>query len=413
MMYPRQIIYLKNVRNFFNFFNFKNSSKNFVYFSKIFSKKFNIKNVIPLSFGRFGIYLSCKEIVKNQKNEIIMSPFTIFDVVNMVICAKGNPVFCDIDKDTNHLSLRNIKKKINKKTAGIIITHYETINPEIIKIYEYCKKNKIKVINDLAISIDSKIENKNLAFFSDFSIYSFGFYKFVSSILGGGLFVKDNKIYKRLNLKVKNYSYYNLNNLVFQITKYFWIKFLLSQIVFRVLTFPLFKYAFVFNINFLLNYTKNDPDPFLRKNIDKLFFKTLNIIQIKNIEKSFKDLEKLRTIRKRNYLIYKSYLDIHNITLSYSENIQKNSSFINFPILVNNKQELTKFLMNRGFDVSQYFYRDCSSIIFFKKYGKNLSMINQHVKKLLVLPTHHLLSKKYVISLSKSIILFYEKKKNI
>ena len=27
-----------------------------------------------------------------------MSPFTIFDVVNMVICAGGTPVFCDVEK---------------------------------------------------------------------------------------------------------------------------------------------------------------------------------------------------------------------------------------------------------------------------------------------------------------------------
>ena len=58
---------------------------------------FNYKNNLSLSQGRLGIYLAVRAIIKPNQNEIILSPYTIFDVVNMVICAGGKPVFAEID----------------------------------------------------------------------------------------------------------------------------------------------------------------------------------------------------------------------------------------------------------------------------------------------------------------------------
>ena len=62
------------------------------YFEKIFISK----NYLILSQGRVGIYLAVKSIVNKKKREIILSPFTVFEVVNMVKSAGGVPVFADL-----------------------------------------------------------------------------------------------------------------------------------------------------------------------------------------------------------------------------------------------------------------------------------------------------------------------------
>ena len=160
MVYPRQILYVKNILSYFKI-NKKNKN-NIKKFQKIFEKKFKTKKVIPIGMGRVGIYLACNQISKKNKDEIVLSPFTIFDVVNMILCSKSKPVFCDIEKNSNHLSLSKLKSKINKKTAAIIVTHYETINPEIKKIYYFCRKRKIYLINDLAIALDSRLDKNYL-----------------------------------------------------------------------------------------------------------------------------------------------------------------------------------------------------------------------------------------------------------
>ena len=97
---PRQKIYkfapLKNLFDFFTFgiFNYNKHKK----LKKYLIDLFNTQNILCLNRGRIGAYLAVKASVSNKRKKIIMSPFTIFDVVNMVICAGGTPVFCDVEK---------------------------------------------------------------------------------------------------------------------------------------------------------------------------------------------------------------------------------------------------------------------------------------------------------------------------
>ena len=410
MVYPRQILYTKNILSFFQLNKKENIKSNIDKFQTVFCKVFNTKKVLPIAMGRLGIYFACKEISDKTKNEIILSPFTIFDIVNMILSSNSKPVFCDIERNSNHLSLSSIRKKITKKTAAVIITHYETINPEIKKIYLFCKRKKIKVINDLAISIDSKLNRSYLYNYSDFSIYSFGFYKFVSSMYGGSIFVRNSKTLLKIKNKILKFPNYNLFDLFGQITKFILINFLLQKIIFHYFIFPIFRFGFFNNLNFINKFSKNDPNPYIDFKINKKLFKNLNISQINNIEKSLRSIEKQRLARKKNFNIYKKNLNNLNITLDYNEKLQGRSSFINFTILCKNKKKLKKYLMSKGFDLSQYFYRDCSSLKFFKKYGSNMINTNLHVKKLLFLPTHHKIPPDYAKKLSLAICKFYEKK---
>ena len=96
----RQKIYkfsaIRNLIDFLTFgiLNFNKTKKLEMYLKKI----FNTQYIICLNRGRLGAYLAVKASVTNKKNKIIMSPFTIFDLVNMVLCAGGIPVFSDVEK---------------------------------------------------------------------------------------------------------------------------------------------------------------------------------------------------------------------------------------------------------------------------------------------------------------------------
>ena len=64
------------------------------------------KKVIAMGKGSVNhTKIQCKI---NKKNKIIMSHFTIFDLVNMVLCAGGTPVFSDVEKKSITINLENI-----------------------------------------------------------------------------------------------------------------------------------------------------------------------------------------------------------------------------------------------------------------------------------------------------------------
>ena len=89
---PRQKIYKLHFINFIKDFFLRKFTKgnNILPLENDLKKYLNIKNVKLLFRGRLGIYLAIKSIISNEKNEIIIPPLTIFDVVNMVVCAGGN-----------------------------------------------------------------------------------------------------------------------------------------------------------------------------------------------------------------------------------------------------------------------------------------------------------------------------------
>src|SRR5262245_22469272 len=54
--------------------------------------RLGVPYVLPLNQARIGLYLAIKATITPQKKKVIMSPFTIYDVVNMVLSAGADPL---------------------------------------------------------------------------------------------------------------------------------------------------------------------------------------------------------------------------------------------------------------------------------------------------------------------------------
>jgi dTDP-4-amino-4,6-dideoxygalactose transaminase len=136
--FPKQIIYP------FKYFNFFKKNKKLYY--KKFIQIFFTKNRSHFFLGRArsGIYISVKAVIHlKKKNIILLSPFTIPDVINIVIAAGGKPVFLDFDKNSLDISLNSIvrlKNKYQNSIAAVLITHYNLNQINYLKIYLFCKK---------------------------------------------------------------------------------------------------------------------------------------------------------------------------------------------------------------------------------------------------------------------------------
>ena len=90
-------IYLRDfVSIFVNLFSF--SKQKIVNTENKLAGYLNSSNFLLVNQARIGVYLAVKTIVKKtKKNEILLSPYTIADVINMVILAGGKPIFIDIN----------------------------------------------------------------------------------------------------------------------------------------------------------------------------------------------------------------------------------------------------------------------------------------------------------------------------
>ena len=149
--------------------------------------------------ARIGLYLILKMLVYKNKKIILMSPFTIFDIINKILSAGAVPKFVDTYKYQPHISLKEIKKNYDKNVVAILVTHYHSCHPDIDKIRDFCNKKKIHLIEDCAISFGGRFKKNYIGHHGDFSIFSFGLYKFISTPLGGLIKTKSKKNFLRLS----------------------------------------------------------------------------------------------------------------------------------------------------------------------------------------------------------------------
>ena len=160
-------------------------------FEYVFSKYIKKKNVFAVSSA--GAALEIISLLLNLKkgDEVIIPAHTY--------CASAIPfarqgakiVWADIDFGTRVVDIKDIKKKISKKTKAIVVVHLYGYVCDFREIIEFCKKKKIKIIEDCAQSLGAEIRRKKAGTLGDFSCYSFHAQKNITTLGEGGmLYVK-------------------------------------------------------------------------------------------------------------------------------------------------------------------------------------------------------------------------------
>ena len=108
------------------------------------------------------------------------------------------PVFVDVDPGTLNLDLKDLKKKITKKTKALVLVLVLGNSTNMDELMNLLKKNKIILIEDTCESLGSKYKNKYLGTFGDFSSFSFYSSHQISSGEGGMVCCKTAEDYEIL-----------------------------------------------------------------------------------------------------------------------------------------------------------------------------------------------------------------------
>ena len=353
-------------------------------------KVFFSENIILTNFGRTAFFFILKflKIREPSKKEVLVSSYNFFEIINMIIYNKLIPVFYDLDKHSLNLNIKDVKKKINKNTLCIVITHFNGFDTNTFKIKKLANKKKIKLIEDCAISLNTNL-NSPISKSGDFSFYSLNFTKNLSSITGG--IIKTN----RSNFKKLNKIIFNSNFSIFHSFKNFLALFLLKIISNKYL-YNLFHLLLKFNerpirkifdLNYKIKVENEIPKNYLNNLSDRNFnildysikkLTSQNQIRIQNNLEYFKLLKKKKTI---NFLIPKKNLNLITLEL---------------PILfknINIKKKFLKNLKKNNLDYRKKYYSNCSELKIFKKYANYETLNSKNIERNIVcLPNHPLIT---------------------
>tara|TARA_Y100001958_G_C21210365_1_gene536151 strand:- start:240 stop:1520 length:1281 start_codon:yes stop_codon:yes gene_type:complete len=177
-------------------------------FETVFSKKMKSPYSLMLNSGSSANLLAFQCLInpyrkkRLKKGDHVLVPSICWPTSFWPIIQSGlKPIFVDVDKYSFNIDLKDLKRKITKKTKALMLIHVLGNSTNMEKLNNILKKNKIILVEDTCESIGAKYKKKFLGTFGDFSTFSFYFSHQISSVEGGMICCKtkeDEDILKAL-----------------------------------------------------------------------------------------------------------------------------------------------------------------------------------------------------------------------
>ncbi len=349
---------------------FGNSENQKQLLAKTISEIFDSPNSIPVPQCRVGIYFAVKALVSPGK-KILMSPYTLADVVNMVICAGAIPEFVDIDRKSCNISADAISKHIDFDVSAVLVTHLHGLACDMDAIVKICNQHKLPLIEDVAQSFGSHFKGKALGTFGDAGIYSFGMYKAVNAFYGGMLVTPHEHLANNIQIELAKLPDFNHAMLFKKM-----LSGLASDIatwppLFSIFTFWVFRYAYLHDIEWLNRKVKVDIDPKIKTKIPDDYLCQMTSAQAKIVQRQLLTYEAFIEKRIELAKIYDEGLkDIKEIIIP-PLNTDGSHVYAHYAIQAPDRENLIRYLIKNGQDVAIQHLKNCASLTCFSEHHRD------------------------------------------
>ncbi len=348
--------------------------------------------------ARAGLYLLAKLAVRNHKRRIIMSPYTIPDVVNMVNFAGAEPVFVDCLKDSTAIDLNQVSDFIDDTVCAVLVTHYH-LNQSMTSIRAVCASKHVMLIDDCAIALGGTESNGCIGATTDASVFSFSGFKPLNYFWGGAITTRSAELRVKINEEVVKWP--PLRRAQYQSQ---WLKTLkydlaTRDLLFSTLTFPLSRRA-------ILSGDDNEILPTVRvesTELDQTLLSRPSPQAFREWNRKLFSVTDFLRHRKAIAAIYDRRLGSFLVGKEASPEIRSGSCWLNFPIVVDSKRrtEIYKNILSQGMDVGLSLYPNVHEMPGFTNIDGQSENVARLVRSVIYLPTHPRISEDYATQLAE------------
>jgi len=199
---------------------------------KVLEEYFGLR-VFPVNSGRSAIYLILKAAKIGRGDEVIIQAYTCNAVPNPILWTGARPIYADINPDTLNADPNQVEDKITSKTKAIIIQHTFGRPGPIEELQSIATKHNILLIEDCAHCLGGTYNGKRLGTFGDVSILSFGREKVISSLAGGAIIVRNERLVKPIIDLVSQLPSISSKRMAHEFFNFFAWRVLLRRIYFK------------------------------------------------------------------------------------------------------------------------------------------------------------------------------------
>jgi perosamine synthetase len=358
-------------------------------FERALSDRVGTSEAVCVYQCRLGIYLAVKALIQPDRPEVILSAYTMTDIINMVIFAGGIPVFADVDLETCNISVAEVERLITPKTGAVLITHLHGLAAAAHQIKEICDRTQIPLIEDAAQSFGVTDRQQAVGTIGDVGVFSFEMHKNMPTFLGGAVVSNRSDVIEKIRAELSSFTYPALPGIVQKVKKGSIHDLAGLPVVFQLLTYPIVRFSYLNDIEFINQRVRRKPQeskpaaelPDLYKSQYTPFQARLGLSQMHRVDRD------IQTRIEYSQIYYAGLKDLDGLILTPLRTDGSNT-YLWFPILCADRAELLRFMFERGRDLAAGHFPNTADLPQFQDFYRDCPHARQVERELVYLPTY-------------------------
>jgi dTDP-4-amino-4,6-dideoxygalactose transaminase len=339
---------------------------------------------------RTGIYLAVKHLIRPGQ-DVVMSPYTIADVVNMVILAGGRPVFADIERGNCNIRVDSIERLLHGGTGAVLVTHLHGIAAPIREICALCGSKGIPVIEDTAQAFGANVQGRRLGTYGDVGVFSFGMYKNINTWYGGAVTCKDPEKLSAIKKESDALSFQTGSVVINRMLQGLMTDAVTLPFLFRSLTFWIFRFGRLHDIGWINRFVETELDLSRLRALPARYLGKMTAAQHRLGLVQLDHIDRDNQMRSEKAARYRKGLEGTG-TFLLPQDDAGCALYTYFPIQYGNgqtdRQRLLKHLARRGCDIGPQHLKNCADLPAFADFHRDCPNARRTADAVVLLPTY-------------------------
>lgn len=160
-------------------------------FEQVFAARTGAAEAIAVSSGTAALHLGLLLAGVGRGDDVIVPSLSFIATTNAVRCTGANPVFADVELETQNLSAASVAERLTGRTKAVVLVHQAGVPADVGALHELLDPLGIALVEDAACAIGATWRGEPIGSHSPHVAFSFHPRKLLTTGEGGMLTVAD------------------------------------------------------------------------------------------------------------------------------------------------------------------------------------------------------------------------------
>ncbi|ASP17316.1 DegT/DnrJ/EryC1/StrS aminotransferase family protein [Neisseria sp. oral taxon 020 str. F0370] len=162
-------------------------------FEKEFAAFAGTQYAVALANGTLALDVALKAVGIGAGDDVIVTPRTFLASASCIVTAGANPVFADVDLNSQNITAETIQTALTANTKAVIVVHLAGMPAEMDAIMALAEKHNLWVIEDCAQAHGARYKGKSVGSIGHVGAWSFCQDKIMTTGGEGGMVTTNSK----------------------------------------------------------------------------------------------------------------------------------------------------------------------------------------------------------------------------